>query len=72
MDLDRMVNVVKKAIEIGAELLEVGKDIGPIAREIVVTIGKTPDEVTDEDLDRLAAASDAAHEEVQRAIPDDV
>lgn len=61
---------IEKAIQVGSVLLEAGKEITPIAKELYETIGKSPDEITDEDLDRLAAATDAAHAEVQQPIED--
>lgn len=62
---------IEKAIEVGAALLEAGREITPIAKELYETIGKSSDEITDADLDRLAAATDAAHAEVQEEIEDD-
>lgn len=62
---------IEKAFEIGSMLLEAGKTITPIATELYNTIGKKPEDVTEADLDRLAAATDAAHAEVQADFPDD-
>lgn len=66
-----IIAAVKKTIEVGSILLDAGKDLTPIATELFNVIGKSVDDISDADLDRLAAATDAAHAEVQEPIPDE-
>lgn len=70
MNLAVIIAAIEKAIGVAATLLEAGRSITPIAKELFDVIGKNPDDITDDDLDRLAQLSDEAHAEVQKPIED--
>lgn len=71
MQVAAIIAAIEEAMVVASTLLDAGKSIAPIATELFATLGKKPEDVTDADLDRLAAATDAAHAEVQEAIPDE-
>jgi len=68
MKISTIVGAITTAMRKGSRLLQDGKDIGNLAMELYNTIGKPADQITQEDLDRLAAASDEVHEDVQRPL----
>lgn len=71
MQVAAILAAVEEAMVVASALLDAGKSIAPIAKELFETLGKDPEDVTDADLDRLAAATDLAHSEVQEIIGDD-
>lgn len=67
----KIINVLAGLLKDSPAVLQSGMDVVEVATELFSTIGKEPSQVSDADLDRLAAASDAAHREVQQPIRND-
>lgn len=65
-DFSRILSTLANLLQNAPAVVSGATNAIALARKIVETVRKPDNEITDEELDALGSASDAAHAEVQR------
>jgi len=70
-DMSKIIATLANLLKNVPVAIEQGREVVDLAQQIYQTIGKSPNDISDADLDALAAASDDIHRQVQEPIEDD-
>ena len=70
-DYDAIISAITKTIGAVSPAIGAGVEVVKAAKAIYDAVGRDEDDITDEDLDQMAADSDAIHNDVQKPLDDE-
>lgn len=68
MDIQKLFEVSMNGLQLIQGLAQQGKDIKPVLTSLTNIFSKHPDQVTDEELDKVESDVDAAQDEFERPM----
>lgn len=68
MDIQKLFEVSMNGLQLIQGLAQQGKDIKPVITSLTNIFSKHPDQITDEELDKVESDLDAAQDEFERPM----